>query len=85
MAEAIERRVAKAVRTGFKRARERVPIETGNYPYVTARLKAKRALLIPDEMYARMLQMEIPQIARLLGDGEYRQELLHLGARLVHR
>ena len=78
----IERRVAKAVRTGYKKVRDMIPVETGNYPYVTARLKAKRALLIPDEMYAKMLQMQIPQIARLLGEGEYKQELLHLGARM---
>jgi V/A-type H+-transporting ATPase subunit C len=82
MADAIDTRIARAVRSGYKRVREKVPIETGNYPYVTARLKAKRALLIPDEMYAKMLQMEIPQIARVLGEGEYKQELLHLGARL---
>ena len=74
-------RVAKAVRTGYRKVREKVPVETGNYPYVTARLKAKKALLIPDDIYAKMLQMEIPQIARLIGEGEYKQEVLRLGAR----
>lgn len=65
----------------LRRMRQRIPYESGNYPYVVARVKAKKALLLPREAYARMLQMEIPEIARLLGEGEYRQEVLALGAR----
>ncbi len=65
----------------LRRVRQRIPYESGNYPYVVARVKAKKALLMPKENYARMLQMEIPEIARLLGEGEYRQEILALGAR----
>jgi V/A-type H+-transporting ATPase subunit C len=68
-------------RRTFRKARERVPYVSGNYPYVVARLKAKKALLFPKEMYAKMLQMEVPAIARVLGEGEYRQEILALGAR----
>jgi V/A-type H+-transporting ATPase subunit C len=65
----------------LRRVRQRIPYESGNYPYVVARVKAKKALLMPKENYARMLQMEIPEIARLLGEGEYRQEVLALGGR----
>src|SRR5438093_4823226 len=61
--------------------RERIPYDTGNYPYVTARVRARRAALIPQETYSRLLQMEIPEIARFLGEREYKVEMLALGAR----
>lgn len=61
--------------------RERIPIESGNYPYVTARVKAKRALLLPEETYGRLLQMSIPEVARFLGEREYKEEMVALGAR----
>ena len=61
--------------------RDRIPIETGNYPYVTARVKAKRALLLPKETYDRLLLMEVPEIARFLGEREYKAEMLALGTR----
>ena len=53
----------------------------GNYPYVTARVKAKRTLLLSKEAFDRMLMMEIPEIARFLGEGEYREQMNTLGAR----
>jgi len=65
----------------WKRVRDRLPLEGGNYPYVVARVKAKKTLLLPRDTYAKMLQMEIPSIARMLGDGEYRQQVVALGAR----
>jgi len=61
--------------------RERIPYETGNYPYVTARVRAKRSALLPEDVYGRLLQMEIPEIARLLGEREYKAEMLALGGR----
>jgi len=60
---------------------DRLPIDMGNYPYVTARVKAKRGLLLPAETYGRLLQMGIPEIARFLGEGEYKAEMIALGAR----
>ena len=63
----------------FKR---RIPYESGNYPYVAARVKAKKAALYPLDTYTRLLQMEIPQIARFLGEGPYKEEILALGAQL---
>lgn len=65
----------------YRWIRERLPIETGNYPYVTARVKAKRASLLPKESYDRLLVMEIPEIARFLGEREYKAEMLALGAK----
>lgn len=66
----------------WKSLKRRIPYESGNYPYVTARVRAKKAALYPQETYTRLLQMEIPQIARYLGEGPYKEEILALGARL---
>ena len=65
----------------YRWVRQRLPFDTGNYPYVTARVKAKRASLLPKETYDRLLLMEIPEIARFLGEREYKSEMLALGAR----
>ena len=65
----------------YRWIRDRIPLETGNYPYVTARVKAKRASLLPKETYERLLVMEVPEIARFLGEREYKAEMLELGAR----
>jgi V/A-type H+-transporting ATPase subunit C len=61
--------------------KEKLPIELGNYPYVCTRVKGKKARLLSKETYARMLKMEIPSISRLLGEGQYREEMLALGAK----
>lgn len=65
----------------YRWIRDRLPLESGNYPYVTARVKAKRAHLLPKESYDRLLLMEVPEIARFLGEREYKAEMLALGAR----
>ncbi|MFQ5918889.1 MAG: ATP synthase A1 subunit C [Thermoplasmata archaeon] len=65
----------------LKTAVDRLPLDRGNYPYVTARVKAKKSLLLPAETYERLLQMGIPAIARFLGEGQYHDEMLSLGAR----
>ncbi len=65
----------------YRWVRDRIPLESGNYPYVTARVKAKRASLLPKETYERLLLMEAPEIARFLGEREYKAEMLALGAR----
>ncbi len=64
----------------YKSLRRRLPFDNGNFPYVTARVKARRSLLLPKESYDRFLQMEIPEIARYLGEQQYKEELLALGA-----
>lgn len=66
----------------WRRVLSKVPYEPGNYPYVTARVKAKKASLYAADTYPRLLQMEIPQIARFLGEGGYKEQILALGAQL---
>src|SRR3989304_5956450 len=70
------------LRQTWARIKRRIPYESGNYPYVAARVKAKKAALYPQDTYARLLQMEIPQIARFLGEGPYKDEILALGAQV---
>src|SRR5438093_6371833 len=66
----------------FARITSRIPIERGNYPYVTARVRAKKSALLTRDVYERMLQMEIPQIARVLGEGAYKEQILALAAKI---
>ncbi|MFQ5553561.1 MAG: V-type ATPase subunit, partial [Thermoplasmata archaeon] len=73
--------VAETTTEYLKTVVDRLPIDRGNYPYVTARVKAKKSLLLPAETYERLLQMDVPQIARFLGEGQYHDEMLALGAR----
>jgi len=65
----------------YRWIRDHIPIESGNYPYVTARVMAKRASLLPADTYGRLLQMAVPEIARFLGEREYKQEMVALGAK----
>ncbi len=86
MAVAVKPRPKSKIRLRLRRAatrvRNRIPYEGGNYPYVTARVRAKKGLLYTEDVYAKMLQIEIPQIARILGEGTYKPEILALGAKL---
>ncbi|HYY49055.1 MAG TPA: ATP synthase A1 subunit C [Thermoplasmata archaeon] len=66
----------------IRRVTRAIPVESGNYPYVTARVRAKKAALLTADVYERMLQMEIPQIARVLGEGAYKAEILALAPRV---
>ena len=52
---------------------------SGNYPYVVARVKAKRRNLLPPETYSKFLVMSIPEISRTLGETTYRTEIESLG------
>jgi len=61
---------------------KRLPIDSGNYPYVCARVRAKKALLYPREMYQKFLQMSPSQIGRTIGEGEYKNEIVAFGIRL---
>jgi len=65
----------------LRKLRKKIPLDLGNYPYVCARLKAKKALLYPADQYQKFLQMEVPQISRMLGEGEYRDEIIALGTK----
>jgi V/A-type H+-transporting ATPase subunit C len=65
----------------FRRVTRWIPIESGNYPYVTARVRAKKAALLSADVYERMLQMEIPSIIRVLSEGAYKAEILALATK----
>jgi V/A-type H+-transporting ATPase subunit C len=65
-----------------EKVRSALPFESGNYPYVCARVKAKKRWLMSPDVYARFLQMDIPQIARSIGEGQYAEEVVSLGAKL---
>src|SRR6267143_6220031 len=65
----------------LRRITKRIPIESGNYPYVTARVRAKKGALLSADVYERMLQMEIPQIARVLSEGAYKEQILALATK----
>jgi len=52
-----------------------------HFAYFNARVLAMRGKLLPKETYAKFLQMEIPEIARSLGESEYKVEIEQLGKR----
>jgi len=52
---------------------------TGNYPYVCARVRAKRANLLSHETYSKLLMMDIHEITRFLGESKYKKEISELG------
>jgi len=53
----------------------------GNYAFATARVNAKKAFLFPKETYAKLLQMDIPEISRFIGESKYKQEIDELASR----
>jgi V/A-type H+/Na+-transporting ATPase subunit C len=62
----------------------------GNYAYVSARVRAKKAKLLPPEEYPKLLAREASEIARALQEGTYKAEIDELagryrGAELVER
>jgi V/A-type H+-transporting ATPase subunit C len=52
---------------------------SGNYPYVVARVRAKRAYLLSHDVYERLLMMDIHEISRFLGESRYKKEITELG------
>ncbi len=53
----------------------------GNYPYATARVKAKKAQLLTKDNYPKLMMMDLNEIGRFMGETEYKQEMTELGAR----
>lgn len=45
------------------------------YAYITGRVRAMKTKLIPNEMYSRMLGMDISEIARYLEETQYKEEI----------
>jgi V/A-type H+-transporting ATPase subunit C len=55
--------------------------ERGNYEYVTARVRSRRASLFDDDDYGKLVRMGTGEIARFMEEGEYEEEMNALGAR----
>ena len=54
----------------------------GNYAYTTARVKARKSLLLGDDVYMKMLLMDLPEISRMLGETVYQKEMAELAGRI---
>ena len=54
----------------------------GNYAYAVSRVKAKKALLLKDEDYNKMLLMSVPEISRYISESGYQKEMTDLAGRL---
>lgn len=48
----------------------------GAYIYVCTRLQIRKRRLIPEDQYLRMLHMSSSQITRMIGEGDYRAQVL---------
>lgn len=53
----------------------------GNYPYVTARVKAKKPKLLRRDDYLKLLNSSPSEIARFLQEGHYKKEIDELGGK----
>lgn len=53
----------------------------GNYAYAAARVKARKAFLYPRETYLKLLQMDVPEISRFIGESKYKAEIDELAAK----
>ncbi len=54
---------------------------SGNYANATARVKARKAFLFPRETYLKLLQMDVPEISRFIGESKYKEEIDELATR----
>ncbi|MFB6188975.1 MAG: V-type ATP synthase subunit C [Halapricum sp.] len=55
--------------------------EAGNYEYVTARVRSRRAVLFDEDDYRKLVRMGTGEIARFMAESEYEDEMDDLGAR----
>ena len=55
---------------------------TGPAPYIYActRMRVRKASLLPREEYMRMLNMELPEITRFIGETRYKTEIDELAS-----
>lgn len=58
-------------------------IGKSNYGYASARIAAKRARLIPERDYEKLLKMDVSEITRLVSEGEYKPEVDELASRFT--
>lgn len=55
--------------------------QAGNYAYACTRVKARKAFLLTNDTYPRLLVMGLPEISRFIGEGQYRIEVDELSSR----
>ena len=48
---------------------------TGNYAYMSARVKAKTSKLLKEEDYNKMLMMSVPEISHYISEAGYSKEM----------
>lgn len=53
----------------------------GNYPYATARVKAKKSNLLTQDNYPKLLMMDLNEIGRFMGETQYKVEMSELASR----
>jgi V/A-type H+-transporting ATPase subunit C len=54
----------------------------GNYAYAVTRVRAKKAALMGDDAYSKMLMMSLPEISRFIGESGYQKEMAELAGRI---
>jgi len=52
----------------------------GNYAYACARVKSRKTFLLGRDTYPRMLVMDLAEIGRFIGEGQYRKEVDELSS-----
>jgi len=53
----------------------------GNYSYACTRVKAKKSFLLSRDTYSRLLNMDVHEIGRFLGESQYKEEVTKFAAR----
>lgn len=53
----------------------------GNYPYAVARVRAKKAKLLPRETYQKLLKMSLAEVTQTIRDTDYRDQIDELASR----
>ncbi|HTY47150.1 MAG TPA: ATP synthase A1 subunit C [Methanomassiliicoccales archaeon] len=53
----------------------------GNYPYACARVRAKKSQLLTKESYPKLLNMDLNEISRFLGETQYNAEMTELATK----
>ena len=56
--------------------------KAGNYAFASAKVKAKKALLMGDDAYGKMLMMSLPEISRFISESGYQKEMDELAGRI---
>ena len=54
----------------------------GNYAFASAKVKAKKASLMGDDAYAKLMMMSLPEISRFIAESGYQKEMDELAGRI---